>query len=244
MSPESLELSVVVPAFNEERRLGTTLEKIATHLASKAIAHEILVVDDGSSDSTADIAESFSERHVQTLCLDRNRGKGAALKRGVLATRGKRVLLTDADLSAPIEELERLEPRLVEAPLVLGSRALPDSRIIRHQALHRELMGKTFNRILRLSGIRGIGDTQCGFKLLDGDVARDLFARLVTSGFAFDVELIWLAQRTGLGVMEVGIEWENSPDSHVGLIVGPPRMLLEILVFRWRHRGLRQTRSC
>jgi len=105
-------------------------------------------------------------------------------------------------------------------------------------------MGKTFNRILRLSGIRGIGDTQCGFKLLDGDVARDLFALLVTSGFAFDVELIWLAQRTGLGVIEVGIEWENSPDSHVGLIVDPPRMLLEILVFRWRHRGLRQTRSC
>jgi dolichyl-phosphate beta-glucosyltransferase len=239
-SPESIDLSVVVPAFNEEKRLAATLEKIVTHLASKAITHEILVVDDGSSDSTAHVAESFSKRHVQTLVLDRHRGKGAALKLGVLATRGKRVLLTDADLSTPIEELEHLESRLAEAPLVLGSRALPDSRIIRHQALHREWMGKTFNRILRLSGIRGIADTQCGFKLLDGDVARNLFARLVTSGFAFDVELIWLAQRTGLGIIEVGIEWENSPDSRVGLIVDPPRMLLEILVFHWRHRGLRQ----
>jgi dolichyl-phosphate beta-glucosyltransferase len=241
MNPESPELSVVIPAFNEEKRLATTLERIVSYLASRENAHEILVVDDGSRDSTAEVAQSFSERRVRTLRLERNRGKGAALRRGVLASRGKHVLLTDADLSAPIEELERLEPRLAEAPLVIGSRALPDSRIIRHQALHREWMGKAFNRILRFGGIRGIGDTQCGFKLLNGDIARNLFGQLITRGFAFDVELIWLAQRAGLRVIEVGIEWENSPDSRVGLIVDPPRMLFEILVFRWRHRSLGQS---
>ncbi|MBW1884800.1 MAG: glycosyltransferase [Deltaproteobacteria bacterium] len=114
MSPESPDLSVVVPAFNEEKRLATTLDKIATHLESRAIAHEILVVDDGSSDSTADVAQSFSERHVQTLRLERNRGKGAALKRGVLATRGKRVLLTDADLSTHGHVLHRTGEPLAE----------------------------------------------------------------------------------------------------------------------------------
>lgn len=230
------ELSVVIPAYNEEARLGESLEKVLSYLEKRHLVHEILVVDDGSADRTAEVAEPFIERGVRVLRQPENRGKGAALRRGALASRGHLVLLTDADLSTPIEELMKLEMRLGEAQVVIGSRAVADSEITRRQPLYRELMGKTFNKILKLSGVRGIQDTQCGFKLLVGEVARELFAELVTPGFAYDVELLWLAQRRGYNVMEVGVVWENSPASRVHPLLDPPRMLLEVLKFRIKHR--------
>ena len=130
------------------------------------------MVDDGSRDATVEVAEAFAGEGVRVLRHGRNRGKGAAVKTGVLASRGAEVLLSDADASTPIEELEKLEARLPEAPLVLGSRAVAGADIRRHQPFYRELMGKTFNLIIRLLGVRGVRDTQCGFKLLDGAVAR------------------------------------------------------------------------
>ncbi len=232
------DLSVVIPAFNEEERLGQSLERILAHLGDGSERHEILVVDDGSRDATATVAEAYAEDGVRVLRLDRNRGKGAAVRRGVAASAGRRVLLTDADLSAPIEELAKLEPRLGEAQVVLGSRAVAGSRITLHQPLYRELMGKTFNRLIRLAGVGRIHDTQCGFKLLDGDVGREVFRRMITDGFAFDVELVWLAQRLGHRVVEVGVAWEDSPSSRVRVLADPPRMLLEIVRFRWHHRSL------
>lgn len=235
--PSAPSLSVVVPAYNEAERLGATLDRVLAHLEKRDESFEILVVDDGSADATTEIARGFVARGVRPLRLAQNRGKGAALRHGVLASRGVRVLLTDADLSTPIEDLERLEPHLDEAPVVVGSRAVADSRVTRRQPFYREAMGKTFNRIVQAVAVSGIRDTQCGFKLLDGEIARDLFERSVTAGFAYDVELIWLARRLGHRVVEIGVRWENSPSSRVHPLRDPLHMLLEIARFRWHHRG-------
>ncbi len=236
--PSPPDLSVVIPAFNEAQRLGESLDLLGAYLVGRGLDHEILVADDGSSDGTAGVAAAFAERGVRVLRSDANRGKGDATRRGVAASRGRRVLLTDADLSTPIGELPRLEARAGEAAVVLGSRAVSDARVLKHQPLYRELMGKTFNKLIRLAGVRGLSDTQCGFKLLDGDAARRLFARLVCRGFAYDVELVWLARRLGYRVVEVGVTWIDSPDSRVRPLVDPAHMLYEIARFRWLHRGI------
>ncbi len=233
----SPELSVVIPAFNEAQRIAPSLETILSYLGDRGTSCEVLLADDGSTDGTAAVAEAFSERGLRVLRSPENQGKGAATRRGVLATRSRRVLLTDADLSTPITDLGRLEARLGDAAVVLGSRAAADSRVLEHQPLYRELMGKTFNKLIRLAGVWGINDTQCGFKLLDGAAARRIFAEMVTPGFAYDVELVWLARKLGFEVAEVGVTWVNSPDTRVRALTDPPRMLLEIARFRWRHRG-------
>lgn len=237
----SLDLSIVIPAFNEENRLASGLEKALDYLEARKISHEILVADDGSDDRTSDIAKGFSERGVRAIRLAQNQGKGAATRRGVLTSLGRRVLLSDADFSTPIEELEKLEARLAEAPVVIASRAVAESEVQLHQPFYRELMGKTFNRLIRLLAVQGLNDTQCGFKLLDGAVARELFVDLITPGFAYDVELLWLAQKKDYRVVEEGVVWIDSPDSKVHPLWDPPRMILEILRFRWKHRTLTRT---
>lgn len=235
-----VDLSVIIPAYNEALRLGPTLDRVAGYLAARGIDHEILVIDDGSSDGTAALALGHPAAAVRLLRQPRNLGKGAALRRGVAESRGRRVLLTDADLSTPIEELERLEDRLeAGADLAIGSRGLEDSDVRRAQPIYRELMGRTFNGIIRLLGVRGVSDTQCGFKLLSGAVARELFPFLAIDGFAYDVELIWLARRRGLRVDEVGVAWINSPDSRVHPVFDSIAMLRDVVLMRWRHRGWR-----
>lgn len=234
----SLDLSIVIPAFNEEDRLASGLEKALDYLEAREISHEILVADDGSTDRTSDVARDFSLRGVRAIRLAQNQGKGAATRRGVLTSLGSRVLLSDADFSTPIEELEKLEARLAEAEIVIGSRAVAGSEVRLHQPFYRELMGKTFNKLIRLLAVQGLSDTQCGFKLLDGVIARELFVDLITPGFAYDVELLWLARRKGYRVVEEGVVWINSPDSRVHPLWDPPRMILEILRFRWKHRRL------
>ena len=232
-----LELSVVIPAYNEARRLGPTLDRVAAYLGERGIGHEIVVVDDGSTDATPEVVRSHPAPGLRLLVQEENRGKGAALRRGVAESRGARVLLSDADLSTPIEELEVLERRLDGgATVAIGSRAMPDSDVRVHQPRHRELMGKTFNLIVRLLGVRGLRDTQCGFKLLEGDLARRLFAELRTERYAYDVELVWLARRHGHRVEEVGVTWVNSPDTRVHPLADSAAMLRDLVLMRWRHR--------
>lgn len=245
MSPDVTErsakpfLTVLVPCYNEERRLGATLERIGAYLDERRIDAEILVVDDGSSDGTNRIASSFMRgRRGRVLRNDENRGKGYSVRRGALEAAGRWILITDADLSTPIEEYEKLAEvvRSRDLDVAIGSRGLAESRIeIRQNAL-RELMGKTFNRIIRLVTGLPYRDTQCGFKLLDRRRTAPLFRKMVVDRFAFDVELLFLCRRYGLGAVEVPVIWRNSPHSTVSVIRDPMNMLVDIVRVRWRFR--------
>jgi dolichyl-phosphate beta-glucosyltransferase len=240
MNENSVELSVVIPSYNEEKRLEPGLRRALEYLDRRGASYELLVVDDGSQDGTAQAASAFAGQGVRVLRHERNRGKGAAVRTGILASRGRRVLVSDADFSTPIEELEKLERHLQNGtPLVIGSRGLADSQVRQRQPFYREMMGKTFNRIIRLIGVRGFRDTQCGFKLAQGDVGRSLATELTIDGFAYDVELLWLARRRGYKVAEVGVVWINSPDSRVDPIRSSLSMLRDVLLMRFRHWGSR-----
>lgn len=231
-------LSVIVPAFNEAARIGPTLERVDRYLGRRPGSFEIVVVDDGSGDATVRIAEEHASPSLRVVRLGENRGKGAALRRGVAASRGDRVLLCDADLSTPIEDVEALATALDGGfDLAIGSRALPSSRLDRRQPFYRQTMGKIFNLLVRLLVVGGFRDTQCGFKLLRGAVARDLFERLVIDRFAYDVELVWMARRLGHRVVEVGVRWSDSPDSRVHPVRDSLAMMRDLLRMRWHHRG-------
>lgn len=231
------DISVVIPAYNEAERLGSTLERAVEYLSRRNLSYEVLVVDDGSRDRTIQVAEAFADRGVRVIRHERNRGKGAAIKTGLLASQGAEVLLSDADASTPIEELAKLERRLPEAPVVLGSRAVAGADIRQHQPFYREVMGKTFNLIIRVAGVRGLNDTQCGFKLLEGEAARRIGAALTIDGFAYDVELVFLARRLGYKVVEVGVVWVDSPDSRVDPVRSSLAMLRDVFRMRIRHSG-------
>jgi dolichyl-phosphate beta-glucosyltransferase len=240
MSENSIELSVVIPAYNEEGRLAPGLRQALDYLARRGTPYELLVVDDGSRDATSRVAADFAAEGVRVLRHERNRGKGAAVRTGLLASRGREVLISDADFSTPIEEIEKLEPFLRDGtPLVIGSRGLADSQVRQRQPFYREMMGRTFNRLIRMFGVRGIRDTQCGFKLARGEEGRRIAAELKIEGFAWDVEMIWLARRRGYKIAEVGVVWVNSPDSRVDPIRSSFSMLRDVITMRLRHRGER-----
>ncbi len=241
MNENPVDLTVVVPAYNEEGRLEPGLRRALEYLGRRGRPFELLVVDDGSRDGTVAVAAGFAAQGVRVLRHERNRGKGAAVRTGVVASRGERVLISDADFSTPIEEVEKLEARLGDGtPLVIGSRGVGSSQVRQHQPFYREMMGRTFNLIIRLLGVRGIRDTQCGFKLIRGDAGRSLFSALTIEGFAWDVELIWLARRRGYRIAEVGVIWINSPDSRVDPIRSSLSMLRDVVLMRLRHRGSRR----
>ena len=232
-------LSVVVPAYNEEARLGASLKTIAAYFDSAGIDTEIVVVDDGSADRTAALAsEILRGRRGRVLRNAENQGKGNAVRRGVLESEGRWILQTDADLSTPIEEHKRLADaaRDHDLDVAIGSRGLRDSRVEVRQHRLRQGMGKAFNRAVRLATGLSLADTQCGFKLLDRDRCRPLFERMVVDGFAYDVELLFLCVRFGLRIREVPVIWRDAPGTKVGLIRDPARMLLDLARIRWRFR--------
>jgi dolichyl-phosphate beta-glucosyltransferase len=231
-----MRVSLVVPAFNEERRLPGTLSRIGDYLRDAGESGwEIVVVDDGSSDRTAEAARASAPAAgvpVEVIVLPRNRGKGAAIRAGVARTRGERVLVSDADLSTPIEEWHRL--RDAGAPVAIGSRALDERMVRRRQAWYRRTLGKLFNRIVRVLSVPGIRDTQCGFKLFDGEAARALFAEARIDRFAWDVEILALARARGLTIAEIPVLWFNSPESKVSVVRDLVPTLRDLLKIRWR----------
>ncbi|MBM3294859.1 MAG: glycosyltransferase family 2 protein [Candidatus Aminicenantes bacterium] len=232
-------LGVVIPAFNEEARIGPTLERLAAYLRARPWTAEILVVDDGSTDATRARAEEALRDVPRSRVLGRaeNRGKGFSVREGVLASEGAHILFTDADLSTPIEELEKFWPPIQAGrDIVIGSRALPGSDIRVRQTRLRRGMGKVFNLLVRLFLLRGIPDTQCGFKLFRREAARAVFAPLATTGFAFDVEVLLRARRMGLRIAQVPVVWRNSPPSKVRLIGSSARMLAELLMIYFMTR--------
>jgi dolichyl-phosphate beta-glucosyltransferase len=214
------DLSVVIPAYNEALRLPATLERVAGHLGARGRAYEVVVVDDGSSDGTADVARAAGAA-VRVLRHEPNRGKGYAVRRGMLAATGARRLMTDADLSTPIEELARLEAEIDRgADVAIGSRAVAGARIEVHQPAYREAMGRLFNVLVQALLLPGLADTQCGFKLFTAAAAGAAFGACRLDGFSFDVEALYVARRRGLRIAEVPVVWRNDAATRVGLAGG------------------------
>jgi dolichyl-phosphate beta-glucosyltransferase len=231
-------LSVVIPAYNEEERLPRTLRTVDAYLEAERLDSEIVVVDDGSRDRTAQIAREFvpAAGRIRVICNERNLGKGASSARGVKAAAGDLILLTDADLSTPIHEVSRLKAAIGEEyGIAVGSRALPDSRIVNPQPLYRRFMGRFFNGLVRLVAVPGIRDTQCGFKLFTREAALAIFGELTIFGFGFDVEILYLARKKGIRIVEVPVEWHNAPGSKVSPLQDSVRMCLDLVRIRLRH---------
>jgi dolichyl-phosphate beta-glucosyltransferase len=242
-APEKIFLSVVIPAYNKEGSIAATLKTVAAYLASRAFAAEVIVVDDGSRDRTAEVARETLAGRVASRVVrrDRNLGKGASVREGVLMASGEIVLFSDDDLSTPIRELDKLVAAIrAGADVAIGSRAMPESDIRVRQPRPREMMGKAFNLLVRLFVLKGYCDTQCGFKAFRRAAAMDLFSRLRTAGFAFDVELLVLCRELGYGVAEVPVVWSDSRPSRVRFIRGSLGMLKEIMRIRRLHRRSRK----
>lgn len=231
-------MSVVIPAYNEERRLPPTLGTVVAHLRGLGQPFEVVVADDGSADATAAVAGDAGPE-VRVLRLP-HRGKGAAVRAGVLAARGDLMLVTDADLSTPIVELDRLVEALERCEVAIGSRHVAGARVPVPQRPDRRVMGRAFNLLVQALVLPGLRDTQCGVKLFRRDAGLAVFERCQSDGFAFDVEALALARGLGYRVAEVPVEWRNSPDSRVRPLVDVPRMFLELLTIRRRCQAERR----
>ncbi len=209
------DLSVVIPAYNEAVRLPRALERIRGFVAGRGLGYEIVVVDDGSADGTARVARSAGAR---LLVNERNRGKGHSVRRGMLEAGGALRLMTDADLSTPIEDYDKLHRAIAAgADIAIGSRATAGAAVEIHQGIFRETAGRGFNLLVRALLLPGLHDTQCGFKLFTAAAARSAFEPVTQDGFAFDVEALVAARRRGLGIAEIGVTWRNDAASRVGM---------------------------
>jgi glycosyltransferase involved in cell wall biosynthesis len=234
-------LSVVIPAFNEESRLPKTLDRILEWLPGQGMKfHEIVVVDDGSRDGTAGVVEKYAHppSPIRLLRNPGNRGKGYAVRHGMLDAGGEWVLYTDADLSTPIEEVQKLQAAAAEkaAVVAIGSRAVDRSLVAVHQSAFREYSGRFFNIVMRtLTGLP-FRDTQCGFKLYRADAAKEIFSRQEQDGFSFDVEDLVIAQKLGLRAIEVPVRWANVEGTKVTLAQGM-RSFTDLLQIRKDHRS-------
>ena len=237
-------LSVVIPAYNEERRLPETLAAVSDYLSRLPDLWEIVVADDGSEDGTAAIVQDFArqEARLRLITLP-HRGKGSAVKHGMLAAVGEYRFLCDADLSMPIEFLGRLLPPSAPATdIVIGSREAPGARRL-GEPRRRRLMGRVFNAMTRLLTVPGIADTQCGFKVFREDTAQALFTQQTLDGFAFDAEILFLARRYGFTIAETGIEWHYRAESKVRPFRDSWRTLRDLLIIRWRWLTCRYPRT-
>jgi dolichyl-phosphate beta-glucosyltransferase len=233
-------ISIVIAAFNEEKRIGASLCKIADYFSRSGEEYEVIVVDDGSIDGTSDTVKEFDHifPRLGLVRYETNRGKGYALRQGVLASEGDLVLVTDADLSTPIEEIEKLSQLIgnMECDVAIGSRALALSEILKKQPFWRRGMGKIFNKIVRFLVIDDFNDTQCGFKLFTGSAARSLFREATIDRFAYDVEILGLAKKRGYRILDVPVKWINSPESKVSPVLDSMQMLKD-LVRIWMQMG-------
>jgi glycosyltransferase involved in cell wall biosynthesis len=231
----SPKVSIVVPAFNEASRIGESVQKIESFLAKLPFQTEVLVVDDGSVDQTAAIVDGLKFPGLRVIRNEVNHGKGFAVQMGVLAATGEYVLFSDADLSAPIEELDKLlsaaESR--HADVVIGSRAVDRSLIEIHQSRTRELGGILFNLMVKILLGLNLQDTQCGFKLFKREKIRPVFEKLTISGFGFDPELLFLASRAGLTIVEVPVRWSHAEGSKIRFLRDGIRMFTDLVQIRW-----------
>jgi glycosyltransferase involved in cell wall biosynthesis len=229
------ELSIVIPSFNEEVRLPASLGKIAEYIRDRRPNTEVLVVDDGSTDRTAAVAESLRDRipGLRVISNGVNRGKGFSVKQGSLEATGEIVLFTDADLSAPIEEADKLFAALKSCDVAIGSRAVDRSLIEVHESIFREFAGIIFNRSVRVILWLPFVDTQCGFKAFRRERCRIIFEQQTIERFGFDPELLYLARHHGLSIKEVPVRWAHSPATKVSMMRDSVQMFLDVFIIRW-----------
>ena len=228
-------LAVVVPAYNEEPRILPTLQRIKAYLCEQDYSWSVTVVSDGSTDKTNEIVGAFSADNpcFHLLAYTPNKGKGFAVRKGMLEAEGEYILFSDADLAAPIEEIEKLLPPVKEGtPIAIGSRPLKESKLEIHQPWYREFLGRASNVAIQTVGIRGIKDTQCGFKLFTWSAAQDVFGRCKLNGFSFDFESLMIAHDLGLEIAEIPIRWSHQEGSKVVLWRDAPKALYDLVKLR------------
>lgn len=230
-----VELSVIIPAYNEEGRLPKTLASVHQYLMERGGTFEIIIVNDGSKDKTIEVVDDFARHNdfVRLISYAPNQGKGFAIRTGIMAAEGEKLLINDADGSSPIEELDFLEAAFAEgADLAIGSRAKPTAQKKVAALAYRTFMGNTFNKIVQALLLPGIYDTQCGFKLFKRHCAKDIFSVARQNGFAFDVEVLFIAKIRGYKIAEIAINWQNAEGSKVNVMIDSMKMLMEILRIR------------
>lgn len=226
-------LSIVIPAYNEQRRLPSTLEQAFNFLRGQAYRYEVLVVENGSQDQTFQVAQDFAARHAGFRALQESgRGKGLAVRRGMLEARGDYRFMCDADLSMPISEVNRfLPPALTDFEAAIGSREAAGA-VRYHEPNYRHIGGRLVNLMIRTLALPGLQDTQCGFKCFRGEVAEDLFACQTMTGWSFDIELLYIARLRGYRIVEIPIPWHYNAESKLNPLQDTVRMGLDVLKIR------------
>lgn len=235
-------MAVIIPAYNEDQRILPTLERVRDYLSGQNYSWSVTLISDGSSDRTVGIGQEFAAQNPGFHVIDYkpNRGKGYAVRTGMLSVEGDMILFSDADLAAPIEEVEKLlEHMKAGADVAIGSRPLKDSDLEIRQPFYREMLGRAFNFAVQLMAIRGIKDTQCGFKLFTQKAARDVFSRCKLDGFSFDFEALMVARDLGYRIDEVPIRWRHQEGSKVVLMRDGPRMLRDLVKLRLKGKRAR-----
>ena len=229
------DLSIVIPAYNEESRIGPTIRDIVSYCRSRKRAFEVLLVDDGSRDGTTSVGRTLCEEfpELRVIRLAANHGKGYAVRTGVVNAIGRLVLFADADGATPIDQIERLESAIESgADVAVGSRALRAAGVQVRVKLYRHLIGRTFHLLVEWLADGGVKDTQCGFKLFRSTVAQDLFSRMRMNGFSFDVEVLVMARRRGFRIAEVPVNWTHQPGSKVRLTLDSLQMAADLVRIR------------
>lgn len=231
-----MDLSFIIPAYNEGARIEASLVKTREYFAAQSYECEVLVVDDGSRDDTAEIVSRHAGEGIRLIRQPRNMGKGAAVRRGMLEGKGTYRIFSDADFSTPITETSRMLEQLREFDVVIGSRGVDSSFIKKHQPWYRETMGKMFNLLVQALAVPGIKDTQCGFKGFRAVAATGIFSLAKIDGFSFDVEALFLARRLGYSIKEMPVEWHNDERSTLNPVSDSLKMIGELLKIRALHR--------